>query len=188
MGQRLNIEIRSKNKTLANCYYHWSGYTMPASYLTMCILEGIRTLDRELVGNDKKYAALLLASTGGRLEDKQEAYAKKYNFTDEEIKKLSDGANKNEGLIALRPIAAKLTRRYEEARVMIDIDKKFVNFQTAMWLDKDEADYKTLHKFPYPIQKIPFEEYEKFDKFLEDLYQKDIFDFIAGKHGYTIIA
>ena len=27
MGERLNIEIIKNGETLANCYYHWAGYS-----------------------------------------------------------------------------------------------------------------------------------------------------------------
>lgn len=30
MGQRLNLSINKNGKVLANCYYHWSGYTNSA--------------------------------------------------------------------------------------------------------------------------------------------------------------
>ena len=42
MGQRLNIEIMSGEKVLANAYYHWSAYTASAAELTKIIL-GDRT-------------------------------------------------------------------------------------------------------------------------------------------------
>lgn len=34
MGQRLNIEIISGDKVLANAYYHWSAYSRIAIELT----------------------------------------------------------------------------------------------------------------------------------------------------------
>lgn len=40
MGQRLNIEMKTKGKVVANCYYHWSAYTMTALQLTKEIIGG----------------------------------------------------------------------------------------------------------------------------------------------------
>jgi len=39
MGQRLNIEILKGGKILANAYYHWSAYTLPALELCKGIIE-----------------------------------------------------------------------------------------------------------------------------------------------------
>lgn len=39
MGQRLNIEIVKDKKVLANCYYHWSGYSNSAVNLAIQIIE-----------------------------------------------------------------------------------------------------------------------------------------------------
>ena len=52
MGQRLNIQIEANDtntnetKVLANCYYHWSGYTSSAMELVKEIVDsGIYNLD-----------------------------------------------------------------------------------------------------------------------------------------------
>ena len=39
MGQRLNIEIKKGEQLLANCYYHWSGYSETALELTKKIID-----------------------------------------------------------------------------------------------------------------------------------------------------
>lgn len=44
MGQRLNIEIKSKGKVVANCYYHWSAYTMSALQLTKEIISNFDSI------------------------------------------------------------------------------------------------------------------------------------------------
>ena len=64
MGQRLNIEIKSKNKVIANCYYHWSGYSLSSLKLTKNIIDGFDEVKEE---NDLLYAIRLLGLTGAGL-------------------------------------------------------------------------------------------------------------------------
>lgn len=191
MGQRLNLEIRSKNKLLANAYYHWSGYTMSsaeyAKIMVAIINDNIH--DRDSFANDKKYAAYILAETGARFYPSQENYAKKYGFTDKEIDELSKDGDRNWGYIALRPCKQKNVRAWEEARVSINIDTKTINFNALWWMADEDVkdlgiDINKLPEWQYPVTKLPFAVIFNFFNFLEtvDMY------FRVGNNVYAMIA
>lgn len=67
MGQRLNIEIKNNEKTLANCYYHWSGYTASSLGLTKQIIEAYKANDD--IKADVQGAVALLRITGAHEMD-----------------------------------------------------------------------------------------------------------------------
>ena len=71
MGQRLNIQIEAtdtdtnETKVLANCYYHWSGYTSSAMELVYeMVSSGIYNLD---ISDPVEKAIRLLEETGAGL-------------------------------------------------------------------------------------------------------------------------
>ena len=101
MGQRLNIEMKSKGKVVANCYYHWSAYTMTALQLTK---EIISNFDDIKVDDDVKRAVKLLELTGAGYSDR------------------------DNGLIATTEEEMNDTRYWEEGRVTIDMDNKIFDF------------------------------------------------------------
>lgn len=184
MGQRLNVEIRHKGKTLANSYYHWSAYTVPAAAIATQIVLATQNISLD-EANLRKTATLLLYITGARLMEDQEKYAKKYGFTDEEIQELSKDINRTTGLIALRPVMQKDLRSWEEGRVIINLDKKTVNFGVLWWNDKEDicSNYPT---WKMPINRIPFEKMPAFLDFLEKS-EKGSGEFTCGKNCYTLI-
>lgn len=98
MGQRLNIEIRDGDVTLANSYYHWSAYSGSA----LCILkeiihayhseESVRMLD---------IAVNLLQATGAGVDEVERARInadESGRFSGIQFK---DAVNRNEGLLAV---------------------------------------------------------------------------------------
>lgn len=114
MGQRLNIEIKKKGKRLANCYYHWSGYTRTSLNLIQEILNSI--YDYKDVEDDNRQAILLLETTGAGLIESE------YNTLPETEKKYHRiGTNRNNGLIAITDKEMNNTEKWEEARVTINL-------------------------------------------------------------------
>lgn len=114
MGQRLNIEIKKKGKRLANCYYHWSGYTRTSLKLIQEILSNI--YDYKDVEDNNRQAILLLETTGAGLIESE------YNTLPETEKKYHRvGTNRNNGLIAITDEEMNDTEEWEEARVTINL-------------------------------------------------------------------
>jgi len=96
MGQRLNIEIESAGKTLANCYYHWSGYTRSALELTKVIIHYLK--DKE-ISKDVLGAIDLLTQTGAGLSRQAYDNAIAERLIAFEYKEAP--IDRNEGLIGL---------------------------------------------------------------------------------------
>ena len=114
MGQRLNIEIKKKGRRLANCYYHWSGYTRTSLKLIQEILSNM--YDYKDVEDDNRQAILLLETTGAGL------IGSEYDTLPETEKKYHRiGTNRNKGLIAITDKEMNDIEEWEEARVTINL-------------------------------------------------------------------
>ena len=117
MGQRLNIEIKKKgkDKTIANCYYHWSAYTESSLLLAKEILENIINYHDEK--DDFKKAVQLLQSTGAGIIHNE------YDILTEEQKRYCRvGEDRNMGLISFTDKGIEETRTWEEGRIEIELD------------------------------------------------------------------
>jgi len=123
MGQRLNIELKYGDKLLANCYFHWSGYTLSSLRLTKAILSYIQTHPTEFY--DTAYAIKAFKAVGASL--------------------LSDpNSDRNNGWIGITEEEQKETRDYMEGMIEIDTESKTINFDCAYEyceenLDDDEV-------------------------------------------------
>ncbi|MCI8699721.1 MAG: hypothetical protein HFJ47_00055 [Clostridia bacterium] len=142
MGQRLNIEIKNKEKVLANCYYHWSGFANSAVNLTIEIIrnfEYIRKYETQNVKNKELlFAIRLLEETGaGTQKSEIDNTIKEIGLIDENIK-LKESKGRNEGIIEISEEGMKENRYWEEARVTIDIENKTVNFNAIREIEKEE--------------------------------------------------
>lgn len=74
MGQRLNIEIKKKDKVLANCYYHWSGFSNSAVNLALDIIKNFEYIDKfetkdPTNNKDLLFAIKLLEKTGAGVNE-----------------------------------------------------------------------------------------------------------------------
>lgn len=132
MEQRLNIEIKNNKKALANCYYHWSGYTESALGLTKQIIDHINSNG---IASDVKTAIKLLELTGASFSRKAWDNAKDAGIIEGDFKECN---GRNEGLIGVSEEDMNETRSWEEGRMTINIDQKSFNFKCA-W-DKDYID------------------------------------------------
>lgn len=127
MGQRLNIEIKNNKETLANCYYHWSGFTTSSLELTKIIIEYLKNNN---VSKDVNGAIELLKSTGA------------------DFKK-----DRNSGLIGISEKEIEETRSWEEGRIEINLNDNTFNFKCAFennYTD-DEEIWKLISHLFYKI-------------------------------------
>lgn len=102
MGQRLVLSIENNEKTVANAYYHWSGYTGPAITTLSQILNStkghalLKELQRASSDNQAKILAIrLLELTGARLIE-EDQHAINQLVTDTPFEQATD---RNQGLI-----------------------------------------------------------------------------------------
>ena len=180
MGQRLNIQIEANNPTsdktevLANCYYHWSGYTSSAMELVNEIVEsGIYNLD---ILDPVEKAIRLLEATGAGLT--------KDEFTDtytESKYKLS--TSRNDGLIAISEKGMAETQNWEEARVTINLSTNMVDMGGVYFLDEvdEEEEEETTEDIPELEYDLHTSIYE-FDKVYDEFQEK-----LESKNKYKVI-
>ena len=152
MGQRLNIQIEANdtdtNETivLANCYYHWSGYTSSAMELVNEIVNsGMYKLD--ILDPVEKAIRLLEATGAGLAEDEltDTYYAPKYKVS----------SDRNKGLIAISEEGKKSTVKYEESRVTINLTTGSIDMSDMVYEETDvfsRADRETKLKNLYELK------------------------------------
>ena len=152
MGQRLNIQIEANDtdtnetKVLANCYYHWSGYTSSAMELVNEIVKsGMYKLD---ILDPVEKAIRLLEATGAGLagdELTDTYYAHRYKVS----------TDRNMGLIAISEEGKKSTVKYEESRVTINLTTGSINMSDMVYEETDvfsRADRETKLKNLYELK------------------------------------
>lgn len=166
MGQRLNIEIRSKGKVVANCYYHWSAYTMSALRLTK---EIINNFDGIQDNDDVKRAVKLLESTGAGYSDR------------------------NAGLIATSEEKMNDTRYWEEGRITIDMDNKTFDFNVFFKGYDEDGTKDILEEHPnivryddFPLENMPFEKIDEYTNMIYDINTESGY-FMVGDELYRTI-
>lgn len=161
MGQRLNIEIKKKGKRLANCYYHWSGYTGTSLKLIQEILGNI--FDYKDVEDDKRQAVLLLETTGAGLIESE------YNTLPETEKKYHRvGTNRNNGLIAITDEEMNNTEKWEEARVTINLwEEKTNDLQLLLSNSVESINFDVVYQYESKEEALEYADNVDFDNIVE---------------------
>lgn len=164
MGQRLNIEIVDGEESLANCYYHWSAYTVCALNLVYKIIEAYKSA-KAISG--VALAVELLEATGAGVPERERVKM----AADPDLKDISfcvslDAINRNDGLIGVTETEKETTRYWEEGRVTIDISSETFDFDVAhpetkssyyeVYQDSDYPDFDELPEIPYDLDMVPF--------------------------------
>ena len=152
MGQRLNIQIEANNPTtdktevLANCYYHWSGYTSSAMDLVKEIVDsGVYNLD--ILDPVEKAIRLLEATGAGIAEDE---LTDTYNMS-----KYKVATNRNSGIIAISEKGTNSVIEWEEARVTINLTTGSINMSDMFYDETGEFSsevYETKIKNLYELK------------------------------------
>ena len=166
MGQRLNIQIEANDtdtnetKVLANCYYHWSGYTSSAMELVNEIVNsGIYNLD---ILDPVEKAIRLLEATGSGLagdELTDTYYAPKYKVS----------SDRNKGLIAISEEGKNSTVKYEESRVTINLTTGSINMSDMVHDVTDEFSKEELETKLKNLYELKSDLNSNFNTF-QDLY------------------
>ncbi len=182
MGQRLNIQIEANNpdtnktKVLANCYYHWSGYTSSAMELVNEIVDsGIYNLD---ILDPVEKAIKLLEVTGAGLSGDELTdtyYAPRYKVS----------TDRNMGLIAISEEGKKSTVKYEESRVTINLTTGSIDMSDMVYDVTDlfsRADRETKLKNLYELKA---DLNTSFDTF-QDLYTELDDNVFKTSHEYDM--
>lgn len=189
MGQRLNLEITNNGELLANCYYHWSGYTHDAMGITTDALDALDNMEGDL--SPKQKAIIMLLDTGAMACNEDLVLCKSimrkvkgFDFPERNV-------NRNEGLIGVIKESMEETRNWEEARVTIDIGKEEIDFNVVYCADEEDLEWArkdgkdvVVDDLNYYLREIPFKDWDSFKDDLEDCghYFQDLdYDCIYGK-------
>ncbi len=141
MGQRLNIEIGYKDKVLANCYYHWSGYTTSAFALTRQIIEYFSTIGPVNSYNMFFLAVKSLEHTGARLSCYEARQARKIDAAHFPYRGTYKYLDRNDGLISVSKRGITETMRWAEADVIIDLYDNTVDMCGVFYVGGSKEDY-----------------------------------------------
>ena len=179
MGQRLNIQIEAtdtdtnETKVLANCYYHWSGYTSSAMELVKEIVDsGIYKLD--ILDPVEKAIRLLEATGAGLAEDE---LTEMYNTP-----KYKESTDRDIGLIAISEKGIKATVEWEESRVTINLTTGSINMSDMFYDETDEfssAVYETKIKNLYELKADLNSSFDTFQDLYTELAE-NVFDSSDG--------
>lgn len=138
MGQRLGLEIVLNGNILANAYYHWSGYTVPAAKLAEQVISYIRNhQDKE--NNKLLLTVKALNYTGAGFDTseleriKKEKFREIYDFATDML-----AYNRNCGLIAITAAGIRETHTWIDCNVVIDIGTEIVCFDEYFYFGDEE--------------------------------------------------
>ena len=162
MGQRLNIQIEANDidtnetKVLANCYYHWSGYTYSAFELVNKMVDsGIYEAD---MADPVAKAIRLLEATGAGLavdELTNTYYAPKYNVS----------SDRNKGIIAISETGTYSTIEWEESRVTVNLTTGSINMSGMFYDETDEFPIEVIETKLENLHKLKADLNSSFDTF-----------------------
>lgn len=173
MGQRLNIEIRDGDTTLANSYYHWSAYSGAALGLVGEIIQAyqseksVRMLD---------IAVNLLQATGAGVNEKERSRIASDTTGKFSGIQFKDASGRNEGLISVTNDGIEETRYWEEGRVTVDLASETFTFDVLFgWCAKDymenyghdEYNDLRINDFDF-VAPIPFSDIFKIESIMKE--------------------
>ena len=179
MSQRLNIQIEAnkadtnETKVLANCYYHWSGYTTSAMELVNELVKsGIYNLD--ILDPVEKAIRLLEATGAGLCEDE---LTDTYNTP-----KYKVSTGRNSGLIAISEEGTNRVAEWEESRVTINLTTGSINMSDMFYDETDEFSSAEIETKLENLYKLKADLNSSFDTF-QTLYTElteNVFDSTDG--------
>ena len=193
MGQRLNIEIKKKDKVLANCYYHWSGYSQTSLDLTKKIIDGFDKYKDE--NNDVLKAIKLLQETEAGLTREAIHYLYK-NIENFDISTGTKGMfgtydyilvrNRNDGLLEITEEGMEENRKWEEGRITINIDEQTFDFD-VLYHAHYEDEVEKYSNYDGELKNIPFNKIDEFIETVNTIIETTNGYFKIGDEAYWLI-
>lgn len=167
MGQRLNLEIIKDEKTIANGYYHWSGFTDSALGRAKLVLNSLEKTEGK---SPLARAVMALRATGADFPD-DEYQAFKGMDVGGQIFIAPERVDRNLGLISVTENGIEETKKWGEQHILIDLDQKTLDVYEAFWgCDPDTykedmgKDFKDLPELDFELCELPFDQFDKMMK------------------------
>lgn len=167
MGERLNIEIYNNGKILANCYYHWSGYSDSAIELTLKALKNISDI-KHTYGYGVLGAVKMLESTGAGLQKEDFETLESYNSKSVSI---NEAVSRNDGLISISDNNINDTRYCVEETISIYLDESRIDYSCV----REDYDYfrkSESELVDWNLSDIKFNKLEEFQDFINSHLDK----------------
>lgn len=137
MGQRLVINLKNEEETIANVYYHWGGYTSSAIDLTSTIIRGLKKYSD--IADVTFRAVKAIAETGAGFND-DAMHGAKEMFVGVDIPVCND---RNNGLLEVTKNGIDCNMDCAESIVSIYMDDQTVFFDVFADAEYDNIDYMT---------------------------------------------
>lgn len=183
MGQRLNIEIHNNGNVIANSYYHWSGYTSEALQLTGIIIDGINELKE--IDNAILLAVTLLQLTGAGISENELSSIENKSISN--LISFNKSIDRSSGIIGVSKEAIEETRRWEEARVEIDIETKNIKLNLCSETYKEDLDNHSFFEGKESFFNVSFNNFNNIkNEILLKIKQKQYF-FVLNDKYYCFI-
>ena len=149
MGQRLNVELISKGKPIANAYMHWSAYTPSSIEITYDVIDAFKNIKEEDLENRKEiYERFKRALPDSSITSDELKEMKKQGIKGFTSKDVASSISRNDGLISFSEKGMEDTRSWEEGRVEVDIENKTVCFDVFWsWDYNDEDEFDANNSF-----------------------------------------
>lgn len=172
MGQRLNLEIVNNAGVLANSYYHWSAYTGSAIELTEIALRAFYEAPEDL--SSLGLAVFMLQETGaGVYKEENDRIAKDKDKWNLGIQ-FQDAIDRNRGLLSVTKHGIEETERWEEERVVVNIESERIDFGVLFEYSSDEYNddygedaFDQLIECDTSFDDIPFDDFSG----IRDIYE-----------------
>lgn len=141
MGQRLGLEIRHHGETLANCYYHWSGYTRSTLFLVADILEedARLALPQDTIEQSTFRAVKLFEKTGAGVSDEERDAVTALGCG----RDFQSMTSRSEGITSITEEGIRETFEAAEALAVIDFQSRTISFDAIHVYDKE--DYLSIY-------------------------------------------
>ena len=128
MGQRLVVSVDTIGRSIAKLYFHWSGYTPDALYVTRDIVHCIYNHDDETEKELQLRLIRFCEERGGCIDGGSDGEEWKYISQLYPNETFKETGNRSDGLIALSEQGMLDMQRMSEADVYIELDDDAVDF------------------------------------------------------------
>lgn len=151
MGQRLVIEIRTKNiggtsEVLASAYYHWSAYSGAALNLLGTISDKYYEIQNKII-SEKKIAVEMLQSTGAGIEDAERESIE--GSPEYEGFNFKSCVGRNDGILCVTDEGVQENRIAAEYLIILNLDSETFSFDVASFLTEPEYNNYVESGSPY---------------------------------------
>ena len=180
MGQRLVVSVNTMGRSIAKMYFHWSGYTGDALYVTRDIVHCIYNHDDETEEELQLRLIRFCEERGGCINGGSDGEEWKYItqlYPNEQFKSTGDRC---EGLIALSEKGMTDMQRWSEADVYIELDDDAVDFCVYSGYDSLEEYVEERKSWDDDFEEFTLEEIQDLGYSLGYFDVKDIDSLIAA--------